>query len=98
MVSAKNKVFRPVKIPIRRCCGCGLCTDKGELLRISKPPDGDIRLDMSGKSGGRGAYICRSQACFNKALKKRSIFRTLKISGAYDTEALAGDIEALIHN
>jgi predicted RNA-binding protein YlxR (DUF448 family) len=51
---------------------------------------------MPSKSGGRGAYICRSQDCLSKALKKRSIFRTLKISGAYGTEALTSDVEAAI--
>jgi predicted RNA-binding protein YlxR (DUF448 family) len=51
----RQKIYRPVRVPIRRCCGCGLCTDKDELLRIGLADGGNVRLDMSGKGGGRGA-------------------------------------------
>ena len=36
-----------------------------------KSPEGEISLDFKGKAAGRGAYICRSTECFDKARKAR---------------------------
>ena len=33
--------------------------------------EGEISLDFKGKAAGRGAYICRSAECFEKARKAR---------------------------
>ena len=41
-------------------------TAKKELLRMVKTPEGAIELDFTGKKNGRGAYICKSRACFEK--------------------------------
>ena len=44
---------------------------KKELIRAVKSPEGGISLDFTGKKSGRGAYICRSSQCFDKARKGR---------------------------
>lgn len=36
-----------------------------------KSPEGEISLDFKGKAPGRGAYICRSTDCLEKARKAR---------------------------
>ena len=55
------------KIPERKCIGCGEKKAKNELIRIVRlPDDGGIEIDRTGKKSGRGAYICKSQACFEK--------------------------------
>ena len=59
------------KIPMRMCLGCGEMKPKKELIRAVKSPEGDISLDLTGKKSGRGAYICRSSECFDKARKAR---------------------------
>ena len=46
---------------------------KKELIRIVKSPEGDISLDITGKKSGRGAYICRSCDCLEKAKKARKL-------------------------
>ena len=48
------------------CVSCGEMRPKKELLRMVKTPEGAIELDFTGKKNGRGAYICKSQACFEK--------------------------------
>ncbi len=63
--------MKPKKIPMRMCLGCGEMKPKKELIRAVKSPDGDISLDFTGKKSGRGAYICRSTECFEKARKSR---------------------------
>lgn len=61
--------MKSVKIPMRMCLGCNEMKPKKELMRVVKSPEGEISLDFTGKKNGRGAYICRSAECFNKARK-----------------------------
>ena len=63
--------MKPRKIPMRMCLGCGEMKPKMELIRVVKSPEGDISLDFRGKAAGRGAYICRSAECLEKARKAR---------------------------
>lgn len=65
------------KIPERQCLGCNAHKPKGELLRVVRTPEGDVRLDFGGKMNGRGAYICRDVECLKKARKSRRIDRNL---------------------
>lgn len=61
------------KIPMRMCLGCGEMKAKKELIRIVKSPEGEISLGFTGKKAGRGAYICRSSQCLEKARKGRRL-------------------------
>jgi hypothetical protein len=63
--------MKPKKIPMRMCLGCGEMKPKKELIRVVRAPEGEISLDFVGKKSGRGAYICRSRECFDKARKAR---------------------------
>ena len=63
------------KIPMRKCTGCNEMKPKKELVRVVKSPEGEISLDLTGKKSGRGAYICRSMACFRTARKARRLER-----------------------
>ena len=58
-------------IPIRTCIACREERAKGELLRVVKNAEGEIKLDFSGKLSGRGAYVCNSEACIAKLKKSR---------------------------
>ena len=63
--------MKPKKIPMRMCLGCNEMKPKKELIRVVRSPEGDISLDFKGKAAGRGAYICRSTECLEKARKTR---------------------------
>lgn len=56
---------------MRMCLGCNEMKPKMELIRVVKSPEGEISLDFKGKAAGRGAYICRSTECLEKARKAR---------------------------
>ena len=71
---------KPRKIPQRQCVGCRTMTDKRELVRIVKTPEGEIVLDTTGKKSGRGAYVCRDPQCLKKARKSRALDRMLEVS------------------
>lgn len=68
------------KIPMRRCTGCGEQKPKKELVRVVKTPDGEILLDLTGKTSGRGAYICNNAECLKKARKSKRIDRTFEMT------------------
>lgn len=63
------------KIPMRMCIGCGEMREKRSLVRVIKTPEDEILLDVTGKKSGRGAYLCKSMKCFEKAQKGRRLER-----------------------
>lgn len=62
------------------CTGCREGKPKKELVRVVKSPDGEISVDLTGKKSGRGAYLCRSEACLERAKKIRSLERAFECS------------------
>ena len=61
------------KIPMRT--GCREMKQKSVLIRVVKTPEGEIKLDMTGRLNGRGAYICKSPECLKKAQKSGALSR-----------------------
>ena len=61
---------------------------KRDLLRIVRTPAGDIVADDSGRAAGRGAYICRDEACLDKAITKGGLSRALKTPLPADLRAV----------
>lgn len=68
------------KIPQRQCTGCGEMKSKKEMIRVIRTPEENILIDTTGKKNGRGAYICRSIECFQKAVKSHGLERSLKVA------------------
>ena len=76
-------------IPQRTCIACRSVKGKRELVRIVRTPDRTVVVDETGKAQGRGAYLCRNQACWRKGLQQGIIGRALKITvSAEDIERL----------
>lgn len=76
------------KIPLRKCIGCGEMKDKRTLVRIVRNKEGEISVDLVGKKPGRGAYICKSIDCLEKAEKAKRLeraFSTRIEPAIYDT-------------
>lgn len=65
------------KIPMRMCIGCQEMKPKKELIRVVKTPGNSIELDNTGKRAGRGAYICPSNECLQKAVKAKRMEKSL---------------------
>ena len=63
------------KIPMRTCVACRSEKPKRELIRVVKLGE-EIKLDLTGKANGRGAYVCNDKACIVK-LKKSKATRVL---------------------
>ncbi len=68
------------KQPMRKCIGCQEMKNKKELLRILRTTEDTVVVDATGKKNGRGAYLCFSRECFQKAVKSKALERSLKMS------------------
>jgi len=64
-------------IPQRTCVACRRVRPKRELVRVVRALDGHVRVDPSGRAAGRGAYLCRSATCWERALKRQSLEHAL---------------------
>lgn len=65
-------------LPKRTCIGCNETKLKKELIRIVKNKEGEIKIDKTGKANGRGAYICDSIECLEKAIKTKRLERNFE--------------------
>lgn len=66
------------KVPLRKCTGCQQMKEKKELIRVVRTDENQYYIDLTGKMSGRGAYICKSIECFEKAFKSKGLERSFK--------------------
>lgn len=88
--------MKPKKIPLRMCLGCNEMKPKAELLRVVKSPESEISLDSTGKKNGRGAYLCHSATCLEKAVKSKRLERTFQMAVPNEVyESLKKELDSL---
>lgn len=68
------------KIPMRTCVVTKEKCEKRDLLRIVRTPEGNVIVDITGKSNGRGAYLKKDIEVINKAEKTKILERVLEVS------------------
>lgn len=66
------------KIPLRTCVITKESLPKKELLRVVRTPEGEIKVDETGKLNGRGAYIKKDINVLEKAKKNRILEQRLE--------------------
>lgn len=82
------------KLPMRMCVGCREMKPKRELVRICCSKEGDVAVDRTGKLPGRGAYVCPSRECLQRAVKSKALERAFSRKiGDEVFEALSERIE-----
>ena len=64
---------------LRRCIACNEQKNKNELIRIVKPKDEELQIDLTGKKNGRGSYICKNEECLKKVIKSKRLEKTFEI-------------------
>ncbi len=67
------------KIPMRKCLASGESLPKKELLRIVRTPEGDVKVDTTGKLNGKGAYLKKSLDALEIAKKKNLLSKALEV-------------------
>ena len=70
----KNK-----KIPMRSCVVTREKCEKKDLIRIVRTPEGEVKIDLTGKMNGRGAYIKKDVSVVDKAKKSKVLERHLEV-------------------
>lgn len=65
---------------MRTCVACRTNRPKRELIRVVRTMDGSLVVDRRGKVSGRGAYLCPSPECVERALKAHTLERCLERS------------------
>ena len=66
------------KIPMRKCVATNESFPKKELLRIVRTPEGEVKVDLTGKLNGKGAYLSKSNEALVLAKKKNALGRALE--------------------
>ena len=97
--SERDSMGTEKKIPQRQCIGCGEMKNKREMMRVLKTAENEFVLDATGKKNGRGAYLCFSKECFDKAVKSKGLERSFKHAIPKDVyEKLAKEMESIEAN
>jgi uncharacterized protein len=73
----KSKPTRQKHVPIRTCVSCRETGSKRGLIRIVRTPEGEVRIDPTGRQNGRGAYLCEKPACWQRAISTPVLNRAL---------------------
>ena len=50
---------------------------KLQLVRVVRAAQGSVAVDSTGKASGRGAYLCRNPECWDRAVAKGTLRRSL---------------------
>jgi predicted RNA-binding protein YlxR (DUF448 family) len=56
-------------VPQRTCVACRRTGDQRTFVRLVRTLDGAVQVDEPGKAPGRGAYLCRTTACWERGAK-----------------------------
>lgn len=68
------------KIPERTCVVTKEKTQKKDLLRVVRDKEGNVSIDLTGKSNGRGAYLKKDAEVIKKAQKTKVLDRVLEVA------------------
>lgn len=72
------------KIPLRTCVITHEKLPKSELLRVVRTPGGEVKVDLTGKLNGHGAYIKKDVEVLKKAQSKKTLEKYLETSISED--------------
>lgn len=61
------------KVPLRKCAATGKMFPKKEMIRIVRPKEGEVSVDLTGKKSGRGTYVSKSEEAVEAARRNKSI-------------------------
>ncbi len=67
------------KIPMRTCVVSREKLPKKELIRVVRTPEGEVIIDETGRSNGRGAYLKKDREIIEQARKSKCLNKHLEI-------------------
>jgi uncharacterized protein len=83
-MTLKNK-----HIPQRTCVACRQIKNQRELIHLVLDHNGNVKVDISQKMSGRGAYLCPKMNCWEIGINKNRLESSLRIKlGSDNRQAL----------
>ena len=73
-----NDKIKKGHIPVRTCVACREKRPADEMVRLGVFERSLIVTNKKMNSGGRGCYVCPSERCAEKALRKRLLQKALR--------------------
>ena len=67
------------KVPLRKCVVTSEQHPKSEMFRIVRTPEGEVVVDNTGKTRGRGAYVVKKKSVIMQAQKKKVLAKHLEV-------------------
>ena len=64
---------------MRKCLATNESFPKKDLLRIVRTPEGEIKVDITGKLNGKGAYISKSVEALKLARKNAVLKKAFEV-------------------
>lgn len=80
----------------RTCKGCNIKKDKSELLRLYYK--NGLKYEDENPGFGRGTYICKSEKCLDKVIKKNFLKSSLKLTNEQIEETDLNKIREYLKN
>ena len=69
-----------MKEVLRKCQACLKIKDRNEMVKITKLPNGTLKVNPSSKELGRSVYVCKNPECVKMFIKKKKLKTALKYS------------------
>ena len=79
---------------MRKCLATNESFPKKDLLRIVRTPEGEIKVDITGKLNGKGAYISKSAEALKLAKQNKVLNKALEVN---IPEIVYDEIERIIN-
>lgn len=70
-------------VPQRMCVACRQTCMQHNLIRLICTTESRIEIDLKYRYQGRGAYLCRNLSCWEKAMKRQSLERALRLNALH---------------
>lgn len=68
------------KVVLRKCQGCNKIIERNLMFRITKNfSTNEIVLNPKSTIVGRSVYVCKNEACIKNLIKRKRIFKGLKV-------------------
>jgi len=79
--------------PERQCIGCGRRGPQWDFIRLGLDAGVVPAVVVIGKGrNGRGAYLCRRQACLDRAVHRRAFQRAFRTSVQVERDTIAAEL------
>ncbi len=67
------------KVPLRSCVLTREQLEKKQLIRIVRTPEKEVKVDLTGRANGRGAYLKADLEVIKKAQKCKILEKKLEV-------------------